>query len=306
MTAAAPAPRSYDDAAARITHGFSALSPQYQAVGRFLLDHPDEVAVLSMRSVAARVAAQPATLVRFAQSLGFSGWPDLRALCVQRLRGRPDPYAARARSIVQSGGATDLIGHLFDEQRANLDSNRALNRDTLERAVALLNDARTVHVAGFRSCHSVAFAFYYVYRLFRPSVVLLTGEGGTLEMQLQAIQPGDTTLVISFAPYSREARLVADAAAQAGSRVVALSDSVVAPFAAKADACVTFRTSSPSFFPSVVGIMALVECLLQMLVSKGGEGVAERLEKVEERLYASGAYDPPAAETPRRRRPSRT
>jgi DNA-binding MurR/RpiR family transcriptional regulator len=60
-------------------------------------------------------------------------------------------------------------------------------------------------------------------------VLLIGGEGGTLEMQLRAIGRTDALVVVSFAPYSSEARRAAATARKAGARIIAMTDSVVAP-----------------------------------------------------------------------------
>src|SRR5438067_5930563 len=75
-------PDSFDQLAALIRARFSELSPQFQMGAGFLLDHPDEVAVSSMRKVAERAQVQPASLVRLSQQLGFPGWNELRNLFV--------------------------------------------------------------------------------------------------------------------------------------------------------------------------------------------------------------------------------
>jgi Transcriptional regulators len=94
-----------------------------------------------------------------------------------------------------------------------------------------LRRAPHVHVAGFRSCYAVAFGLVYGYRLFRPSVSLLNGEAGTLEMQLRTVERDSATIVISFAPYSVEAARVAEAALEKGSKLIAITDSAVSPIA---------------------------------------------------------------------------
>ncbi len=64
---------TFDQLATAIRERFpTLLSPQFQATA-FLLDNPDEVAVLSMRKVAERAKVQPAAMVRLSQQLGFSG-----------------------------------------------------------------------------------------------------------------------------------------------------------------------------------------------------------------------------------------
>ena len=90
---------TFDELASRIRAQFSELSPQFQVGAAFLLDHPDEVAVSSMRKVAQRAQVQPASLVRLAQQFGFPGWNELRDLCVARVRTRPEPLTPKYISM---------------------------------------------------------------------------------------------------------------------------------------------------------------------------------------------------------------
>jgi len=295
---------SFTDTADLIRRKFPAMSPQFQAASRFLLDHSDEVAVSTMRALAVRAGVQPPTLVRLAQSLGFGGWPELRQPFIARLRFGGEPYATRAKSLVQRGQTQEMMSELFQAQRANLDHTEVQNRDALPRVARLLESAPTVHMAGFRACYPIALAFLYVYRLFRTSVVLLNGDGGTLEMQLRGIAKGDTTLVISFAPYSREARIVARAARAVGSRVIAMTDSVVAPIALLANETILFSVASPSFFPSIVGGVAAAESLLEILVANGGKDAVRRIASAEKQLFAAGAYEQ-SARVPGGKRPGK-
>jgi DNA-binding MurR/RpiR family transcriptional regulator len=283
-------PESFDELVASIRACFAELSPQFQAGAAFLLDHPEEVAVLSMRKVAECALVQPASLVRLSQQLGFPGWNELRALCVARLRTRPEPLTARARSLVAGGKKDTLAQDLLIAQQHNLEATAAHNERTIVHAARVLRKARHVHVAGFRSCYAVAFGFVYGYGLLRPSVSLLTGEAGTLEMQLRAIARDSATVVISFAPYSVEAARVAEVALEKGSRLIAITDSAVSPVALNADSVLIFSHESPSFFPSLVAATAIAESLVAQLLALEGTEAVEQLEIAERSLHAKGAY----------------
>lgn len=285
-----------------IRQRFAELSPALQQVARFVLEHPNDVVTASMRSVGTRAGSPPATLVRFAQWLGFDGWPQLKQAFAQDMGlGSDEAYGQRAKALVGRAGDHDLVGETFEVHRRNLESTGRRLGDALQQACALLEKARSVHVAGFRASYPVAFSFVYVYRLLRASVHLLDGQGGTLEMQCRAMERGDALLVVAFAPYSREALAVAQAARDAGCRIVALTDSPASPLALLADATLLFSLHSPSFFPSITSAVALSEALVELLASRAGKGVVQRIDQAEEQLFASGAY----LEAPRSRKAGR-
>ena len=72
----------------RISAEFEKLPDRMRRVGTYVLDHPEDVALLSMREQARRAGVPPAAMTRFAQRLGYAGYDELRgALC------RLDPRA---------------------------------------------------------------------------------------------------------------------------------------------------------------------------------------------------------------------
>ncbi len=269
---------------------FPRLSPALQQVARYVLDHQNDVVTASMRAVASRAGSKPPTLVRFAQQLGLRGWIELKQALAQEMGLGPQPYVTKARTLVRRASDLSLVSEIFKVHVANLHSTQNLNTGSLRSACEILERADEVHVAGFRACFPVAYSFVYVYRLFRQTVRLMEATGGSLEMQLRAIDKGDALLVVSFAPYSREAIQAAELASQRGSKIVALSDSAASPIALLADETILFATNSPSFFPSVAAAIAISESLLELLASRAGKSGVRRIEASEDYLHDSGAY----------------
>lgn len=273
---------------------FAELSPALQAVAKYVIDHPSEVVTSSMRTIGARSGGTPATLVRFAQHIGYAGWPELKAALTAEMGLGPETYGARAKHLVGRAKDRTLTGEMFGVQRRNLEITQGQIESSLESACALLEKANAVHAAGFRACFPIAFSFVYVYRIFRNSVHLVDGQGGSLEMQQRAFAKGDVVVVASFAPYSREALQVAEAAKAAGTSLLAITDSMASPLSLIADETLLFAIGSPSFFPSVAAGVALSEALVERLASRAGKAVVKRIDQAEAQLFESGAYLPAA------------
>ena len=273
---------------------FVTLSPGLQRAGKYALEHPNEIVTASMRSIAQRAAVPPATLVRFAQTLGFDGWPQLKEAFAHELGLATEQYGQSPRALLdpfgQPPGDAALVEQLFDIHAHNLVFTLDHNATVLPRAAALLVQAPQVHVAGFRASFALAFQMVYVYRLFRPTVRLVDAQAGALEMGMRAMAEGDAVVVAGFAPYSREADIVARHARERGCRLVALTDSPASPLSLLADETLLFSVRGPVASASIAAGMALTEALLELVMAESGDAAGGRIRAAEDELFASGAY----------------
>jgi DNA-binding MurR/RpiR family transcriptional regulator len=286
-----PTPHTLDELIHTIQSRYPGLSTQLQISARYLIDHPIEVSTLSARKLASRADVQPATLVRLAQYLGYSGWDDMKAVFTRDFSARPGSYVARAQSLVQRGESTQTAWHTAAMQyTSNLNALEMANKQATGHAVKQLSTARRVVIAGFRSCYPAAFSLHYLFSLFRSDVCLLHNTGGTIEVDLHMLNSDDTVVLMSYMPYSREISIVAEAAKAAGCHVISMCDSQLAPIALVSDQVLTFPTQGNSFFPSTVALHALVELLAQQLLVESGEAAISQLAQTELLLRSNKAY----------------
>ncbi|MGE0799065.1 MAG: MurR/RpiR family transcriptional regulator [Lautropia sp.] len=262
----------------QILERFNDLSPALQQAARFVVDHPNEVVLNSMRALADHAGMQPATLVRLAQQLGYPGWPDLKkAFAGDYVLGpaRPGVRASAGLAAVRGSGS-DLVSDVFGAVHRNLDNTEMNNGQALYKAARLLRRARTVHAAGFRASFSAAYALVQGYRSVRSSVQLIDGRAGALEQELRGIKPQDAVVVFGFSPYCPEALQVQQTAAKVGARVVALTDSSASSLALGADVAILFSARGASALPSMAAAVAVTEALVVILLQERQDGKRER------------------------------
>ena len=283
---------NHDAVQERILAGLPELSAELRKAARFLVDHPDDVALVSMRVLASRAGVTPTTLVRLGRRLGFEDWAALRKPFENRLRSGNAPFAAKADALVQRGPEAAFAESL-NAATVNLAfSNAGNDGKEIARACAILERAQRIRVAGFRSCRAPAHVLVYLCRMFCRDVALLGGDGGALEAELAGIGRTDAIVVIGFMPYSRELGPVVETARRRRTPVVALADSMAAPIAQHADVTLRFSTESPSFFPSIAAAVAVAEALAATMLARRGAAAATRVRNTEADLRALGAYLP--------------
>lgn len=278
----------------RVAKQYADLSPQLQRAARFALDHPEEVALMSMRRLAAAADVHPSTMVRLCQAFGFGGFEEFREPFRRRLRGRPDGFTGRARGIQTrrgQGKTARLVRELHQAAAANLD--RTFGPDGVARLLAVsegLHRARRVYVVGLRGSLAAAHTFYHGYRMIRGNAVLVGVLSGTEIDDLRSIGQEDVVLAFGYAPYSKATIRVLAAARRRAAAVMVVTDSAVSPLTEGAQEVLVVGNESPGFFQSVAASVAVAEALVVLLVSLGGRQAVTAIEEIETDLMAFDAF----------------
>ncbi len=281
---------------ASIVAAFDHLPPQLQTAARYMLDRPDDVALLSMREQARRAGVPPATMTRLAKRLGLDGYDSVRELYAGAVRAGTLGFAGKAGVQVEAQalrGERALAAEmatLLSRQIAALAEPAALDR--LAAAASRLHEARRVYCLGLRSCHAAAWHFHYMLSLLGDKTVMLDDAGGTGLDAIRDAGRTDALLVASVEPYARATIEAARYAAGRDVPVVALTDSEVSPLAQIAASTILVATSSPSFFHTMTPLLAVAEILAALVAGRGGAKALAALEHTEAQLTAFGVHLP--------------
>ena len=278
----------------RVKHDYAKMPTQARRVARWLVERPDDVALLSTREQARSLGVAPATLTRFAKQFGFAGYDALRGVSQRRLRARAAAFAPEARRMVarrKTSGPQALAEGVFNSLAANLEMLRDETKlASLQKAGRLLARGRRIYVLGNRSSYPVAYHFCYVASFGGAPAVLVDGPGGIGIDVMRGAGAGDVMLAVSVAPYTRA---TVEAAAHAAARrvdVVALTDSPLSPLAARARALLTVSTETPSFFHSMSAAFSLAETLAALVVADRGPKAVQATRRADQELRSLYAY----------------
>ena len=287
-----------------IVDAFDTLPPRLQLAARYILDRPDDVALLSMREQARHAGVPPATMTRLAQRLGLDGYDAVRALYAGAVRDGTLDFAGRAGAgFAGKAGAQVEAQKLRGERALAADMVQSLGQEiarlaeprALDRLVAAadrLHKARRIYCLGLRACHSAAWHFHYMLSLLGDKTVMLDDAGGTGLDALRDSGRGDVVLAASVEPYARATIEAARYAAGEGVPVVALTDSEVSPLAQLASATILVATESPSFFHSMTPLLAVTEILAALVAGRSGQKALAALGRTEAQLAAFGVHLP--------------
>ncbi|MGY4157938.1 DNA-binding MurR/RpiR family transcriptional regulator [Bradyrhizobium sp. USDA 4461] len=269
-----------------IEDNYERMPRQMRVVARWLLDHPTEVALLSMREQARRAGVSPATLTRLAQRLGFDGFDRLKDKFAETIR---ESCARRAGQLSarEPDGDAALICDTINAFHGHL--NDLANPSTiaaLAAAAELIEKAQSVFCLGFRLSFPVAYLLHCVGSMLGSSTVLIEGLGKTPNEALRSIGPKDVLLTVAVCPYAPYTVRAVEFAVSRGATLVALTDSEISPIGKLAAVAIPVRTEARLFCHMMTPSFAAAECLLNLIAAKRGSRALEALEANEAHLAA--------------------
>jgi DNA-binding MurR/RpiR family transcriptional regulator len=278
----------------QLEDGYRSFAPQLRKAARYVVRAPTEIALYSLREVAARAEVGPTTLVRLAVQLGFVSYNAFRETFREGLRSGADRYASNVQQLQHYRARADFeelyrnTGELFVQNIAGVYAS--ITAADIAVTGKIMKSARRLYILGLRSNYCLAFYLYYLLRTFMPNLVLLEGRVGMLIDELGDIGPKDALLVISYEPYALDAVKAVEHATKSGAPVIAMTDTTLSPIARHAAKLLILPTAGTSFYQSLVPTMAIIEGLVCYLVARSEPRIVQRVKEEFERRNDFGVY----------------
>lgn len=219
----------------KIIAGRPQMPKRLAQVAEFSISHPDEVALGTVGSIAAKVGVQPSTLVRFAQSLGFQGFSDLQSIYRQKLKQRWPDYQERISSLrakAPDDPGSDLLAG-FSEAMVNsmLRMRETYDAAQFTTAADIISRADTIYLVGNRRAFPAASYLAYLFGKLEMRHRLITNLAHMDGFELSGASPRDALIAISFTPYTPATVAMATDANERALPVISITDSAFSPLA---------------------------------------------------------------------------
>lgn len=255
----------------RLASGAGELTSSQRELAAHLMRRQREFAYASAAQVARELGVSGSTVVRFAQQLGYDGWPDLQEALRNEMR-------EGERLVGLPPESAQFLDEYVEVQVNNL-RFLATQADPLEEAAQAIAGASTVWLAGDRASSYIAgFAAHFL-RMLRPAVRLVGSGAANPVDELLDAEPTDVFWLTSMKRYSRSSLALARHLA-GRMHIVLLTDEVTSPVSKYANTRVYFAPDSVTALRSDVGAYATAHALV-LAVARQVPGSRDRLRRAE-------------------------
>ncbi len=255
------------------------LRPAERKVARTLLADYPSAGLNTVADLADRASVSGPTVVRFAQGLGFDGFPTLQAdLRAELTRRSTGPLANVRRDHEPGTDIESMVRRAEEVSTRVVDSMAALSPADLEAAIALLADSsRSLYIVGGKLTHILAEYLCMLLEQLRARVHYLADPFAADHAQVLDLTRRDVYLLFDIARYQPATLALGREVKKRGVTIILITDQQLSPVAACADVVLPMAVVAPSADPSLAGPFVLCELLIMPVIERLGDSARTRL-----------------------------
>jgi len=283
---------SPNDLMNRINQKYTKLSKGQKLLATYIIKHYEKAVYLTAAKLGNIVGVSESTVVRFANELGYDGYPKLQRALEELVKTK---LTAVQRMEVTSGRISEenvLKTVLHSDSEKIKYTLEELNQEDFNEAVNMILEAKNIYILGVRSCASLASFLGFYFNLMFDNVKLIhTNSVSEMFEQMLRIGPEDIVIGISFPRYSKRTLKAVEFAKSRDARVITITDSILSPMNEYTDLCLLARSDMASLVDSLVAPMSVINALIVALSLKKKDQMSQSFDELEKIWKEYEVYD---------------
>lgn len=276
----------------RINKHYSKMSKGQKLLATYITDNYDKAVFLTAAKMGDIVGVSESTVVRFAMSLGYKGYPEFQKALEELVRNKLNSVQRMEVTygrISQSEILQTVLQSDADKLKTTLEK---IDHSAFELAVDTILSARNIYIVGIRSCAPLAsFLSFYLNLMFDNVRLLHTNSSSEIFEQMVRINEDDVIVGISFPRYSMRTLKALEFANNRSAKVITITDSIHSPMNLYSSCNLIADSDMASIVDSLVAPLSVINALIVALCMKKQKEVAKTLTTLEEIWDEYQVYD---------------
>lgn len=267
----------------KIQNVYPKLSKGHRKIADYIKLNYEKASFMTAASLGKAVGVSESTVVRFASSIGFDGYPELQKYLQEVVKShltsvqRMDVAASRY-------GDEDFIDRAFSTDIEVIKATRdGISREAFIKSAEAINNAEKIYILGLRSSAALAsFAAFYFRFLYENVILIDTSATSEVFEQMFRIGKNDVCIAFSFPRYSSQTAKALSFAQSRGAVIISVTDSEMSPIASYATHLLLAKSSMVSFVDSLTAPLSVVNALIAAAAREKREDVYNDFKALEE------------------------
>lgn len=270
---------------------YTRLSKGQKLIAQYILNNYDKVAFMTACKLGETVGVSESTVVRFANALGYSGYPKLQAALQELIKNK----LTTVQRVEMANDYSDENTILNKILKGDIDNIREtleeIDGEAFQEATTRLLKARKIYILGMRTSFVVAQYLGFYLGIILDNVHTVRMDMGDAFEQIVRIGEDDVVIAFSFPRYSKKSFQLVKYAKEKGAHVISITDSLFAPIASVSDNTLIVKSNMASFVDSLVPAMSVANALAVAVGMKEKEDIKEHFDDLEQMWDKYGMFE---------------
>ncbi|MBU5306235.1 MurR/RpiR family transcriptional regulator [Clostridioides mangenotii] len=270
---------------------YTRLSKGQKLIAQYILNNYDKVAFMTACKLGETVGVSESTVVRFANALGYNGYPKLQA-ALQELIKNKLTTVQRVDMANEYSSDFAILNKVLKSDIDNIrDTLEEIDEKAFEEASNKLLKARKIYILGARSSFVIAQYLGFYLDVILDNVHVIRMDMGDAFEQVVRMSDEDVVISISFPRYSKKSYQIVSYAKEKGAHVISITDSLFAPVASLSDNTLLVKSNMASFVDSLVPPLSVANALAISVGMKKKDDIKQHFDDLEQIWKKYSVYE---------------
>jgi DNA-binding MurR/RpiR family transcriptional regulator len=275
----------YKEIKEKIQQKFEKLPRNHQIIADYIVDNFDKIPFQSVQEISEKTGASVASVVRFSQRIGFTGYSELRDSISDSLQSHLTKQETFPL-VLQSSKNEDLLTSVANIDIKNINETLSeLEREVFSDAVDVFINSNRVFTAGLGISYLLAEILAYQLTQVGIDSSVLKHSYSVFEEQVLYLKKNDVLVTFSFPPYSKETIEAAKAAHKKGIKVISITNKPTSPVTFYSYAVLIVKSENMLFTNSFAAISVIINAIATACAIKNKSKAKKILAESEEIMF---------------------
>jgi len=276
----------YKEIKDKIRSKYNSLPKNHRKIADYFINNFDKIPFLNLQDLSEKTGASVASIVRFAQRAGYTGFSDLReaiAASLQKGLHNSEIFPLLEKRKFEDDLLTEVAN--IDIKNIN-DTLNFIDRNTFNFVVERISSAEMVHTAGLGISYLLAEILAYQLTQVGIKSKVLEHTHTLFHEQILFLNQKDLLIVFSFSPYSKETVDLARFTEEKKIDVISITNKPASPITFYTKANLIVESRNMLFTNSFAAISVLINAIATSCAVKD-KARAKRILKESEEISVS-------------------
>jgi Transcriptional regulators len=265
----------------KIQSNSNGLTKAQLQVSEYIQDNLVEASFQTLDKIAASIGTSTTTVMRFAFSLGFSGYSELQKELQNYIRHKLTPESRLAKHLETTNDAS-LKLRCAEKQINNINNTQAmLSEEVIQESIQFIKKAKKIYLLGARTSFTISYFLYQSLIQQLDNCELLSPVGQDIDRILN-ITADDLMIVVSLPRYAKSTiEMVKAVRNLRRPTIIAITDGFAAPLVPYSDIILPCEYDSLSYHNSMMAPLYIADLLVTGLSQAAKSKAVKRLADAE-------------------------